>query len=218
MNAPSQRTLYRPVGLRELELILDAEARAFPPRLPEQPIFYPVLNEEYAEQIARDWNTPDEASGYSGFVTAFDVDASYLERFEVKVVGASRHQELWVPAEELSTFNARMGSRIRLTQAFYGSRYSGPRPLPTGLKEADPRRQLQVLSRMLAHSHSGFTLEVAANWKTVLINYGFWSACPAQEQGLDDAEAAKVLTALAQLWVLRYPDLPLPRGRLFEPA
>ncbi|RKG83934.1 ADP-ribosylation/crystallin J1 [Corallococcus terminator] len=135
----TSRTLYRPVGLRELELILDADARAFPPRLPEQPIFYPVLNSEYAEQIARDWNTPDEASGYAGFVTAFDVDAEYLKRFDVKVVGASRHQELWVPAEALPEFNAHIQGRIQVTHAFYGPRYQGPR-VPTLEPGDDPRR------------------------------------------------------------------------------
>ena len=54
-------TLYRPVGPQELALIEASGWREFPPRLPEQPIFYPVLNEEDAIQIARDWNVP--ASG-----------------------------------------------------------------------------------------------------------------------------------------------------------
>ena len=48
--------LFRPVGQEELELIRQSEFKAFPPRLPEQPIFYPVLSEAYATQIARDWN------------------------------------------------------------------------------------------------------------------------------------------------------------------
>jgi len=58
--------LYRPVGRGELELIRASGFREFPPRLPEQPIFYPVLTEEYATQIARDWNTKDERSGFAG--------------------------------------------------------------------------------------------------------------------------------------------------------
>jgi hypothetical protein len=36
-------TMYRPVGPKELKL-LDG-FRRWPPRLPEQPIFYPVTNE-----------------------------------------------------------------------------------------------------------------------------------------------------------------------------
>lgn len=44
--------LYRPVGLFELRLIQASDFTGFPPRLPEQPIFYPVLNRDYAEQIA----------------------------------------------------------------------------------------------------------------------------------------------------------------------
>ena len=44
----SRTKLYRSVGPQELELIRQANFAAFPPRLPEQPIFYPVLNLEIA--------------------------------------------------------------------------------------------------------------------------------------------------------------------------
>ena len=64
-------TLYRPVGQEELNLIRSSGYREFPPRLPRQPIFYPVLNEEYATQIARDWNT--KSGSRRGFVTRFQV-------------------------------------------------------------------------------------------------------------------------------------------------
>lgn len=125
-DVQTKTTLYRPVGLRELELILESGSRAFPPRLPEQPIFYPVLNEAYAVQIARDWNAGDPASGFAGFVTAFDADTAYLSRFPVRVVGAAQHQELWVQAAELGEFNAQLIGPIRILRAFYGPRYSGP--------------------------------------------------------------------------------------------
>src|SRR5215469_7422274 len=85
-------TLYRPVGRKELDLIRASGFRAFPPRLPSQPFFYPVLNEEYAVQIARDWNTKDEASGYEGYVLSFDVRTEFLNRYEVHVVGHSKHE------------------------------------------------------------------------------------------------------------------------------
>jgi hypothetical protein len=212
------RTLFRPVGLRELELILDSEARAFPPRLPEQPIFYPVLNEAYAEQIARDWNTPDEVSGYAGFVTAFDAGASFLARYDTKVVGASQHQELWVPAEELPEFNRQLRSPIRVTKAFYGKRYRGPQPVPAGIKEPNPRGQLRLLRGMRAYNTLDFVLEIAANWKLVLCNYGYWRACPATEQGLSDADAAQTLEDIRGAWEQRRSDLPLPTGQLHDAA
>ena len=94
--------MYRPVGPKELELIAAAGYREFPPRLPEQPIFYPVLNEEYARQIAREWNVP--ASG-SGYVTRFAVRKEFLERYREQQVGASIHREVWIPAEELAEMN-----------------------------------------------------------------------------------------------------------------
>ncbi len=76
----STTILYRPVGQREYELIEASGFRRFPPRLPEQPFFYPVANEEYATQVARDWNTRDEASGYA-------VPADELEEFNESTDG-----------------------------------------------------------------------------------------------------------------------------------
>lgn len=80
-------TLYRPVGQKELDLIAASGYVEFPPRLPDQPIFYPVLNRGYAEQIARDWNTKDERSGFVGYVLEFDVDHDYLTQFDIHIVG-----------------------------------------------------------------------------------------------------------------------------------
>ncbi len=120
-------TLYRPIGLKELRLILQADLRAFPPRLEHQPIFYPVLNFEYAEQIARDWNTKDPVSDYVGFVTAFDVDADYLSQFEPQAVGTKTHQELWVPAAQLDEFNQHIRGKIRIKAVYYGNLFTGER-------------------------------------------------------------------------------------------
>jgi hypothetical protein len=93
--------LFRPIGQGELDLIIASGFKSFPPRLPDQPIFYPVLTKEYAEQIARDWNTKDERSGFIGYVLEFDVDAEYLSRFEVRRVGSDKHLEYWIPAGDL---------------------------------------------------------------------------------------------------------------------
>ena len=97
--------LYRPVGQAEYDLIAQSGFSRFPPRLPEQPIFYPVLNQQYAHEIAEKWNTRYADSGYKGYVTRFRVDDTFVFRYPVQTVGASYHQELWVPAEELEEFN-----------------------------------------------------------------------------------------------------------------
>jgi|HubBroStandDraft_3_1064219.scaffolds.fasta_scaffold469235_2 hypothetical protein len=94
--------LYRPVGQAELDLIAATGNRRFPPRLPEQPIFYPVCNEEYATQIARRWNT---AEGKVGYVTRFAVRSDFLAKYDVHIVGSRIHAEYWIPAEELEAFN-----------------------------------------------------------------------------------------------------------------
>lgn len=118
MDEQETMTLYRPVGQKELDLIHESGDRAFPPRLSFQPIFYPVLNEDYATQIARDWNTKDAASGFVGYVTRFQVRADYLSRYPVQVVGGSQHQEYWIPAEELEDFNRNIVGTIEVVDEF----------------------------------------------------------------------------------------------------
>lgn len=110
--------LWRPVGEAELALIRESGWTAFPPRLPHQPIFYPVANEAYAAQIARDWNTRDAASGYVGYVTRFEVRSDFLRRYAPRVVGASRHEEYWIPAEDLEEFNRNLLGPITVTAEF----------------------------------------------------------------------------------------------------
>ncbi len=95
--------IYRPVGPKELELIESAGWRAFPPRLPEQPIFYPVENEEYARQIARDWNVKSD---------------EFLRRYPVQQVGGVTHREFWIPAEDLAALNERIVGQIELIATY----------------------------------------------------------------------------------------------------
>jgi hypothetical protein len=117
MNATT--VLYRPVGQKELDLIRNSGWTAFPPRLPQQPIFYPVLNEDYATQIARDWNTSDEASGFVGYVLRFAVRTDYLSRYPIQTAGARLHQEYWIPAEDLEEFNRNITGPIEIIAEFH---------------------------------------------------------------------------------------------------
>lgn len=89
--------------------------RAFPPRLPEQPIFYLVVTEDYAVKIARDWNV--RADG-AGFVTHFRVRKDFLDRYEVRDAGGISHREYWIPAEDLDAFNAAIVGTIEVTAEF----------------------------------------------------------------------------------------------------
>jgi hypothetical protein len=114
-NSRDVVTLWRPVGPLELELIRKAGMRAFPPRLPDQPIFYPVLSQDYAMKIARDWNVP--ANG-SGFVTRFEVRRSFLDQYAVQKAGGSAHLEYWIPAEDLDAFNRAIVGEIEVVAEF----------------------------------------------------------------------------------------------------
>lgn len=110
--------LFRPVGEKEYVLIAESGFRSFPPRLPEQPIFYPILNERYAAEIAEQWNTKDAASGYKGYVLRFEVSDACISKYPVQTVGATYHQELWIPAEDLDEFNQHIVGKIDVLQVF----------------------------------------------------------------------------------------------------
>lgn len=113
-------TLYRPVGAKEHALVRASGFRAFPPRLPEQPIFYPVCNEEYAAQIARSWNAEHEAERV-GYVTRFRVRRAFLDQYDRQIVGTRTHEEYWIPAEQLSEFNANLVGLIEVIAEYRGT-------------------------------------------------------------------------------------------------
>lgn len=101
---------YRPVGEKELELVKQSGNKRWPPRLPEQPIFYPVSNEDYAIGVTR-WNVTDFGKGY---VTKFHLKKSFLDQYPLKCVGASNHTEWWIPAEDVDKMNNNIIGLIEL--------------------------------------------------------------------------------------------------------
>lgn len=113
--------LYRPVGQQELDQIRATGFRAFPPRrASSDPVIYPVLDEAYAVQIAREWNTKDARCGFAGFVTRFHVREDFLAGYPVQVVGPQRHREFWIPAEEIDELNGAIVGAIEVLHAFRG--------------------------------------------------------------------------------------------------
>ena len=109
--------LFRPVGTKELALIEQSGFLAFPPRLPEQPIFYPVTTEEYATQIARNWNAKYNKDK-AGYVTKFEVRKQFLDNYELRIVGGKNHEEYWIPAEDLEEFNRNIVGIIQVIAKF----------------------------------------------------------------------------------------------------
>jgi hypothetical protein len=104
-------TLYRPTGAEELELVKQSGFKKWPPRLLEQPIFYPVTNERYATEIATKWNVKEKGIGY---VTRFLVRKSFMNRYQIHQVGDSYHTEWWIPSEELEELNANIMGKIEM--------------------------------------------------------------------------------------------------------
>ena len=188
--------LFRPVGLEELCLVYEAAMRAFPPRLPDQPIFYPVLNEPYAQQIARDWNT--RSGSRAGFVTRFEIDDTHAARFSRQVVGGREHEELWVPAEELPAFNAHLLAPIAVTGAFFGEPYAG-RAGQFNLQGKTAAEQLVALDELAAYSGFDFSYEVPANHVTVFANFFYWEH-PGAPIDLSPGRRTRILERIRAQW------------------
>ena len=126
--------LYRPVGLKELELIAASGYREFPPRLAWQPIFYPVVTREYARAIITQWNSRADEAGHCGFITEFDIEDGFVSRYSVQQLGGGPiYRELWVPAEDLPDFNRHLLGPIRVVESVYGPGFTGERDPATGL-------------------------------------------------------------------------------------
>lgn len=126
--------LYRPVGLKELELIAESGYREFPPRFAWQPIFYPVVTREYARAIITQWNSKESEAGHCGFITEFDIDEEFVSRYPVQQLGGGpEYRELWVPAAELDEFNGRIIGSIRVVESVYGSGFASELDPSSGL-------------------------------------------------------------------------------------
>jgi hypothetical protein len=175
---PAPMLLYRPVGLNEMRLIYQSGLRAFPARLPEQPIFYPVLNQDYAEKIARDWNTRSET--LAGYVTRFAVEDAYAARFERRVVGSREHEELWVPAEALPAFNAQIVGAIEVVGAHFGEGFQGEMAAVGRLSGKNAREQLAALAGM---ADAEIAEEVRVHPQAVFLNFFLWEQDDAARRG-----------------------------------
>ena len=202
--------LYRPVGLKELELIYDSGFCEFPPRLSHQPFFYPVLNFDYAAQIARDWNTDDEVSGFAGYVTKFEIEQNYAEQFEPQFVGGSEHREFWIPAEDLPQFNAHIVEQITVEAAFFGAKFNGFIAERFGLGSKTADEQFVALARTLDYSSFDFYSEVRANHKAVYLNYLYWQQKEFSLEELGGANKARVLEAVGEVCATGEQKFSLP--------
>jgi hypothetical protein len=199
--------LYRPVGLLELELIYESGLKAFPPRLPEQPIFYPVLNLEYARQIASEWNTNSEP--YAGYVTEFEVDDHYVGQFEKHTVGGYQHQELWIPAERVDEFNRQIINRIRIVDAYFGKEFQGFIPEKFGLKGKNAISQFVLLANSYNYSRMDFYFEIKANHKAVFLNHLFWLQHDFEKDGVDEDLKKQTLEGIEEVRSMSFPKTPL---------
>ena len=196
--------LYRPVDLQELALIYDSGMKAFPARLPQQPIFYPVLQLDYARQTASGWNAQN--GQFAGYVTQFKVEDEYIGQFEEHTVGGSQHQELWIPAEEVEEFNKHITGHIKVLEAYFGDAFQGFIPDSFGLQGKNAVEQFTLLANSYIYKRMEFFQEIRRNHKAVFLNYPFWQKHEFKNQGLKE----KILQAIKEAWWTSFPQTPLP--------
>jgi tetratricopeptide (TPR) repeat protein len=178
--------------------------RAFPARLPQQPIFYPVLQLEYARQIAFEWNAKSRQA--AGYVTKFTMDDSYIDQFEKHTVGSSQHQEFWIPAEDLEKFNQHIIGDIKVLEAYFGDAFEGFIPEKFGLQGKNAIEQFTLLANSYMYKRMDFYLEIRRNHKAIFLNYLFWQKYEFKNPGLKE----KILQAIREAWLKSSPKIPLP--------
>ncbi len=199
-------TLFRPVGLNELKLMFESGMRSFPPRLPEQPLFYPVVTLEYAVEIARNWNT--NVDPFAGYVTEFALDDEFLSKYPEHFVGALEHRELWVPAEDLEVFNSHLLGPIKVRRAFFGSHFKGLVPANFNFKGRDALAQLIMLSTLLEYNGMDFIGEVNANSLAVYLHISYWRTCSLDKTVISDERRVEVIHSIEKVWSKALPGLP----------
>lgn len=192
--------------------MLDLNLKGFPPRLPEQPIFYPVLNQAYAEQIALEWNTKDKFSDNVGFVTEFNVASPFIDKYEEQIVGARKHNELWIPAEDIDELNLNIEGHIKLVNVFYGVDYKGLNPDVTIFADKNPTEQFIAWKGLLDGSSVDFNLEVKEQWKYIYMNYSYWKKTGYIDYGITEETKSEVLSAIREYWNEHFPQIDLFEG------
>jgi len=202
--------LYRPVGLEELALIWDSGCREFPPRLPDQPIFYPVTSAGYATQIARDWNT--KTGSHAGYVTSFEIDDAHLSRYDRHIVGSAVHEEYWIPAKELTEFNKAIRGEIDVQAGFFGAPFRGFSADTAGFRGKNAEEQFVVLVRRWDYSRKDFSLEISVNRKAVYLNCLFWLAHNSMSSGINKPLKQRTLRGVMEVWEQRRMEPRLPAG------
>jgi hypothetical protein len=192
-----------------MKLMLDGDLKGFPPRLPEQPIFYPVLNKPYADQIARSWNTKDKFSGYVGFVTEFKVESPFIDQFEEQVVGSGMHNELWIPAEQMDEFNQNLVGRIKLVDVFYGDAYKGFDHEGTCFSRRSLVEQFLLWREALTDNPLESRHLMQEYWQMIFVNASFWSKTDLASYNISEQEKADTLAIMKQCWRQLFPDMEL---------
>ena len=198
--------LYRPVGLQELEKILNFGSEKFPDRQVWQPILYIVENYGYAEQISATWNLRDENSGFSGYIKEFTISDDYMKNYEIKQVGDRTHLEYWIPAKDMRKFNSSLTSKIKITNAFYGKKYKGLSFDGTVLEDKKPDKQISELTSLMENSYEKFEKTIGKYKIQIIPNLIYWMKMFSDLADPDKEEKTKIIYEIEKILSETYED------------
>ena len=198
--------LYRPVGLQELQKILNFGSEKFPDRQVWQPILYIVENYGYAEQIAVMWNLKDENSGFSGYILEFTISDDYIKDYELKQVGDKTHLEYWIPAGDTDRFNSSLTGEIKIVNAFYGEKYKGLTFDETALKGRLPEEQIRELSFFMATPYGKFVEIIRKNKISIVPSLIYWMRAISDFSDADREKMRSVIYEIEKILSETYED------------
>jgi hypothetical protein len=125
-------------------------------------------------------------------------------------VGSSAHVEYWIPAEQLSEFNASIRGFIDVETAYFGDAFRGRVPDDFGPKGKDPVRQFVTMSKTLKNSRFDFVCEVSADRKAVYLSFLFWAQFDFTPFGIGQTQRNAIIKKLREAWDFNHIEIRLP--------
>lgn len=127
-------------------------------------------------------------------MTRFEVEDAHASRFERRIVGARQHEELWVPAEDLPSFNARLLGPIEAVSAFFGVDFVGDSP------ERDPRAHLHRIVVAQQDGDDALVRELEVTQLLTFLYFPYWLASDASALRIDPERLAVALASIRRCW------------------
>jgi hypothetical protein len=218
MTSSNKITLYRPVEIDELARIFDSGMRAIPFNRPDFPACYAAMTDfDLASQIARDFSKTSALK--AGYVVSFTIDSDSASQYEHELGGEKErdYRILWVPPEELDTFNGHIEGLIEVDAAYFEDGFTGLVAEQYGLRGADAVEQFVCLRAIADRSLMDFFGETSAQRRIIYCHAPFWRTHDFTNQGVTIEKRDALIYDLVECWFSSTVEFSLPRLKYQNP-